>query len=92
MLSMVLIGVQLTVTVIMGVYFFRQLRKDRQAEPACRRESPREMDKLLRMREIRLSEPLAEKVRPASFSDIVGQEDGVRSLMAILCGGSPSMC
>ncbi|MBE5811454.1 MAG: ATP-dependent protease LonB [Clostridiales bacterium] len=89
MLSMVLMGIQLTVTVLMGVYFFRQMRKDKRSEPGYRRESSREMDKLQRMRAISLSEPLAEKVRPAAFSDIVGQEDGVRSLMAILCGGSP---
>ncbi len=89
MLSIMLMGIQLAVTVIMGVYFFRQLRKEKQSEPGLRRESPREMDKLLRMREIRLSEPLAERVRPAAFGDIVGQEDGVRSLMAILCGASP---
>ena len=29
------------------------------------------------MREISLTEPLAEKVRPTSFLDIVGQEDGL---------------
>jgi len=89
MLSMVLMGIQLAVTVVIGVYFFRQLRKERQAEPAARRESPREMEKLRRMREISLSAPLAERVRPAAFGDIVGQEDGVRSLKAILCGANP---
>ena len=89
MLSMVLMGIQLAVTVVIGVYFFRQLRKERQAEPAARRESPREMEKQRRMREISLSAPLAERVRPAAFGDIVGQEDGVRSLKAILCGANP---
>ena len=89
MLSMVLMGIQLAVTVIIGIYFFRQLRRDKQTEPAVRRESPREMEKLRRMREISLTAPLAERVRPAAFGDIVGQEDGIRSLMAILCGASP---
>lgn len=89
MLSMVLMGIQLAVTVVIGVYFFRHLRKERQAEPAARRESPREMEKLRRMREISLSAPLAERVRPVAFGDIVGQEDGVRSLKAILCGANP---
>lgn len=89
MLSIVLMTIQLAVTVIMGVYFLRQLRREKQTEPAYRRESPREMDKLRRMREICLSEPLSERVRPASFSDVVGQEEGIRSLMAILCGANP---
>lgn len=89
MLSMVLMGIQLAVTVVIGVYFFRQLRKEKQTEPTVRRESPREMERLRHMREISLSAPLAERVRPASFADVVGQEDGIRSLKAILCGASP---
>ena len=43
----------------------------------------------MRMRRIRLSEPLAERVRPSSFGDLVGQADGVRALQAILCGANP---
>lgn len=41
------------------------------------------------MREVSLTEPLAEKVRPTSFIDIVGQEDGIKSLKAALCGPNP---
>ncbi len=89
MFSFILMIIQLAVTLVMGMYFFRQLRKDKQAEPVVRRESNREMDKLRRMRAIHLSEPLAERVRPASFSDVVGQADGIRSLKAILCGANP---
>ena len=89
MFSVVLACIQLAVTVIMGVYFLRQLRKEKTAEPAYRRESPREMEKLRRMRTVSLSEPLSERVRPAAFEDIVGQEEGIRSLMAILSGANP---
>jgi len=87
--AMVLMIIQLAATVVTGVYFFRLLRKDKQAEAPVRRESGREMDKLRQLRAIRLSEPLAERVRPSSFADVVGQEDGIRSLKAILCGGNP---
>lgn len=89
MFSIILMVIQLAVTIVVGVYFFRQLRKEKPADSPCRRESPREMEKLRRMREIRLSEPLAERVRPASFADVVGQQDGIRSLKAILCGANP---
>ena len=41
------------------------------------------------MRSISLTEPLSEKVRPSSFQDIVGQEDGIKSLKAALCGPNP---
>ena len=85
----ILTAVQLIVTVIMGVYFFSQLKKQRTMEPVGRRESAKEMENLRRMRAISLSEPLTEHVRPRKMEDIIGQEEGIRSLMAILCGKNP---
>ena len=73
----------------MGIYFYTQLKRQQQAQPRNGRESAREMDNLRRMRAIALSEPLSEHVRPQRFSDIIGQEEGIRSLMAILCGRNP---
>ena len=89
MVNGILIGIQMLVTVVVGVYFYRQLKQQKKAQPLARRESCREMDKLNAMRSIHLSEPLAEKVRPAEFKDIIGQEDGIKSLKAILCGANP---
>lgn len=89
MVSMILFGIQLVVTAIVGIYFYTQLRAQQKTQPARRRESGREYEKLQKMRGLRLSEPLAEKVRPAQFADIVGQEDGIKSLKAILCGKNP---
>ncbi len=89
MLSVILMSIQLAATVVMGLYFLRQLREQKKAEPAARTHSTRELEKLNRLRAIRLSEPLAERVRPASFADVIGQEDGIRSLKAILCGANP---
>lgn len=89
MVSAVLFGIQLLVTVVVGIYFYTQLRQQRKAQPAYRRESGREYEKLQKMRALRLSEPLAERVRPATFEDIIGQEDGIKSLKAILCGKNP---
>ena len=53
------------------------------------RESKREIDKLEKMRKIRLSEPLSERTRPQSFHDIIGQEEGIKALKAALCGPNP---
>ena len=89
MVNVVLVIIQLAATLVVGVYFYRQLKQQRKNTPAVRRESSREMDRLNRMRNIHLSEPLAEKVRPARFEDIIGQEDGIKSLKAILCGANP---
>ena len=89
MLNFILIAIQLAVTIVVGVYFYRQLQQQKGSQPIQRRESGREMEKLNRMRAIHLSDPLAERVRPTQFSDIIGQEDGIKSLKAILCGANP---
>jgi len=56
---------------------------------AVDRESKKEMEKLQKLREISLSEPLSEKTRPATFEDIIGQEEGIKALKAALCGPNP---
>lgn len=89
MINLALILIQLAVTLVVGVYFYRQLKQQKRSVPAVRREGSREMEKLNKMRSIHLSEPLAERVRPTDFEDIVGQEDGIKSLKAILCGANP---
>lgn len=89
MFATMLVVIQLLVSVVVGLYFFRQLRQSRQKEPAHGRESNREMERMRHLRSIHLSEPLAEKVRPTKMSDVIGQEDGIRSLKAILCGANP---
>lgn len=88
-MSVILLVIQLCVTVVVGVYFASQLRKDQKTQPAVRKDSTAELNKLKKMRAIALSEPLAEHVRPGTFGDIIGQEDGIKSLKAILCGPNP---
>ncbi|MBQ8536200.1 MAG: ATP-dependent protease LonB, partial [Clostridia bacterium] len=88
-MNYVLLTIQILSTVIVGIFFYVQLRQQRRAQPAIRKESSREMENLNKLRAIHLSEPLAEKVRPVKFSDIVGQEEGIKSLKAILCGQNP---
>lgn len=92
MFATMLVVIQLVVSVVVGLYFFRQLRQSRQKEPAHGRESNREMERMRHLRSIHLSEPLAEKVRPTKMSDVIGQEDGIRSLKAILAARIRSMC
>ena len=89
MVNLALFVVQLAVTVVVGIYFFKQLRQQKRAQPAARRESNRELENLRKMRSVHLSEPLTEKVRPSTFRDIIGQEEGIKSLKAILCGANP---
>lgn len=88
-MSWFLLLIQLAVTVITGIFFLTQLRNQKQTTPPGHRESTRELENLRRMRGVTLSEPLAEHVRPQQFSEIIGQEEGIKSLMAILCGKNP---
>ncbi len=85
----ILLLIQLTVTIVTGVFFYTQLRNQQKSQTPRYREDGREMEKLRSMQAVKLTEPLCEHVRPKKFEDLVGQEEGVRALMAILCGKNP---
>jgi len=88
-LSTVLMFVQVFFAVVIGIYFWNLLRNQKSNRSAVDRESRKEMDKLRKLRSISLTKPLAEKTRPASMMDIVGQKEGLRALKAALCSGNP---
>lgn len=89
MFAAILMLIQLAVSIVVGLYFMRQLRGRKAPSEAPGSYSAKEMEKLRRLRSIRLTEPLAERVRPESFGEVIGQQEGVRSLQAILCGANP---
>ena len=85
-----LIGVvQIFFAIVIGLYFWNLLRSQQTSKVAVDKESKKEMEQLRRMREISLTEPLSEKTRPASFAEIIGQEEGLKSLRAALCSPNP---
>lgn len=81
--------VNLLFAAVVGAYFWSLLRAQHSSRAAIERESRKELERLRRLRSISLSEPLSEKTRPASFDEIVGQEEGIRALRAALCGPNP---
>ncbi|RDV81824.1 ATP-dependent protease LonB [Ammonifex thiophilus] len=85
----VLTLVQVFFGVIIGLYFWNLLRAQQSSRVALRRESAHELERIRKLRAISLSEPLAEKVRPQSFAEIVGQEEAIKALRAALCGPHP---
>ena len=91
MANMVLLVIQLAVTVVVGIYFFRQLRQQKRAQPAAKAgEQPGAWSICAEMRGAHLSEPLGgEGAADPTFEDIIGQEEGIKSLKAILCGANP---
>lgn len=76
-------------TAVIGIYFYNLLKGQQSQKVTIERESKKELEKLRKMREICLTEPLSEKTRPSAFEEIIGQERGIRALKAALCGPNP---
>lgn len=81
--------INLFFAVVIGLYFLNLLRGQQTNRVAVDRESRKEMERLQRLRNISLTEPLSEKTRPTSMQEIIGQEEGLRALRAALCGPNP---
>lgn len=81
--------IQFFFAIVIGLYFFNLLKSQQGNKVAVEKESKKEMEKLANMREISLTEPLAEKTRPQSFEEVIGQEEGIKALRAALCGANP---
>ncbi len=87
--SSILTYIQLFLALVMGAYFWNLLRTQEGQKIAVGKESKKEMERLRLMRDVRLTEPLAERTRPATLREVIGQEDGIRALKAGLCGQNP---
>lgn len=81
--------IQFFFTIIIGLYFLNMLKSQQGNKSAIEKESRKELDKMRKLRDIRLTEPLSERTRPSSLHDIVGQENGIKALRAALCGPNP---
>lgn len=81
--------VQLFFMVVVGIYFWNMLKNQQSKKVVVHRESDRETVKLKQMRAVCLSEPLSSLSRPASFEDVVGQQEGIDLLRAAICGPNP---
>ncbi len=88
-LTLVLLLVQGFFGVVIGLYFWNLLRSQQSSKSAVDRESKKEMEHLRKLRSVQLSKPLAEKTRPSSMEEIVGQKEGLKALKAALCGPNP---
>ncbi len=81
--------IQFFFSVIIGIYFFTLLKTQQGNRSAIDKESKKELEKLRKLRDIHLTEPLSEKTRPSTLKDIIGQEQGIKALRASLCGSNP---
>lgn len=88
-MSEIMIILQAIMMVLFIIYLFNSNKATRSRTVVVDKENKKEMEKLLKMRRIKLSEPLTEKSRPTSFDDIIGQKDGIKALKAAICGPNP---
>lgn len=84
-----MVAIQLVVSIVIGAYFYSQMRNKRSAKTNLESESKVQLEKLKKLRSISLNVPLSEKTRPQSFDEIVGQKEGIMALSAALCGENP---
>lgn len=88
-MTQLLIVIQLFFAVVIGLYFLNLLKGQQGNKIALEKESTKEMEKLLRMRDIKLTKPLSEVTRPSDFGEIIGQGNGVKALRAAICSPNP---
>lgn len=89
MMTQLLMFIQLFFAIVIGMYFLNLLRSQQGNKVAIEKESRKEMEKLQHMRDIQLTKPLSEVTRPSDFSEIVGQDNGVKALRAAICSPNP---
>ena len=81
--------VQFFFAVVIGLYFLNMLKNQQGSKVIVEKESRKEMEKLQRLRDIKLTKPLSELTRPTCFDEIIGQENGIKALKAAICGPNP---
>lgn len=80
---------QFCFTIVIGLYFLGMLKSQYSGRNSINKESTRELERLKKMNDIKLTQPLTESTRPRSVREIVGQEEGIRALKGALCGKNP---
>ncbi|WP_070001061.1 ATP-dependent protease LonB [Cellulosilyticum sp. I15G10I2] len=89
MLQGFLLGVQLFFSFVIGIYFLLQLKNQTSSKANIHKDATIQYEKMNALRNISLTEPLSEKMRPKEERDIIGQEDGLKALKTALCGPNP---
>lgn len=85
----IMVILQMIMIILFIIYLFNNNRNINSKKIVIDKENKKEMEKLLKMKKIKLTEPLTEKSRPNCFEEIIGQEDGIKGLKAAICGPNP---
>ena len=88
-MNQLVIVLQIIMMILFIIYLFNNNKANHAKSTIVDKENKKEMEKLLKMRSISLTEPLTEKSRPSNFEEIIGQEEGIKALQAAICGPNP---
>lgn len=88
-MSEIMLVLQMILILLFIIYLVNANKTNRSKTVVIEKENKKEMDKLLKMRSVRLTEPLTEKSRPTDLEEVIGQEEGIKALKAALCGPNP---
>lgn len=88
-MNQIMMILQLIVIILLIIYLYNSNKNNRAKTVVVEKENKKEMEKLLKMRAIKLTEPLTEKSRPKKFEDVIGQQEGIKALKAAICGPNP---
>lgn len=80
---------QLLMSILFYIYMSKSFSSKKKDNSVLEKENEKEMEKLNKLRMIKLTEPLTEKSRPSNLEEIIGQEKGIKALKAALCGPNP---
>ncbi|SQB58875.1 Lon-like ATP-dependent protease [Clostridium perfringens] len=80
---------QLLMSILLYIYMSKSFASKKKDNSVLEKENEKEMEKLNKLRMIKLTEPLTEKSRPSNLEEIIGQEKGIKALKAALCGPNP---
>ncbi|EHR0218414.1 ATP-dependent protease LonB [Clostridium perfringens] len=80
---------QLLMSILFYIYMSKSFASKNKDNSVLEKENEKEMEKLNKLRMIKLTEPLTEKSRPSNLEEIIGQEKGIKALKAALCGPNP---
>ena len=89
MLITILFFVQFLFSIIIGLYFFSMLKSQTDSKKSLEQESKKELVKLKRLQQIKLTKPLSEVTRPKCLDEIIGQKEGLKALRAAICSPNP---
>ncbi|MGU8718941.1 ATP-dependent protease LonB [Clostridium perfringens] len=84
-----IVFLQLLMSILFYIYMSKSFASKKKDNSVLEKENEKEMEKLNKLRMIKLTEPLTEKSRPSNLEEIIGQEKGIKALKAALCGPNP---